>query len=120
MAFGFTSEFSIKPGRTGVGCAGRPSGLVGAAVPGPSAGSLRYRLTFPAYANYTYEVYGNPTFAGLGWAASPFSLTQTGAIDRHKFTATANGTLNLFVDAKAIKGFYLVSFRVPNANTGTP
>ena len=92
----------------------------GTAVPGPSAASPRYRLTFPAYTNYTYEVYSNPTFAGLGWAASPFSLTQTGAIDRHKFTATTNGTLSLFVDAKAIKGFYLVSFRVPGANTGTP
>jgi len=89
--------------------------IAGAVVPGP-----RYRLTFQAYANYTYEVYSNPTFAGLGWAASAFSLTQTGAIDRHKYTAAANGTLNLFVDAKAIKGFYLVSFRVPGANTGTP
>lgn len=94
--------------------------IAGAVEPGPAAGSPRYRLTFPAYANYTYEVYSNPTFAGLGWAASPFSLTQTGAIDRNKFTVTTNGTLNLFVDAKATKGFYLVSFRVPGANTGEP
>jgi protocatechuate 3,4-dioxygenase beta subunit len=89
--------------------------IAGAMIPGP-----RYRLTFPAYANYTYEVYANPTFGGLGWAALPFSLTQTGAIDRHKFTATSNGMLNLFVEAKATKGFYLVTFRVPGANTGTP
>lgn len=94
--------------------------IAGAIVPGPSAGSPRYRLAFPAYANYTYEVYNNPTFAGLGWAATPFSLTQTGAIDRHKHTTSTNGTLNLFVDAKALKGFYLVAFRVPGANTGTP
>lgn len=94
--------------------------IAGAIVPGPTAGSPRYRLTFQAYANYTYEVYSNPTFGGLGWAASAFSLTQIGSIDRHKYTATANGTLSLFMDAKAIKGFYLVSFRVPGANTGTP
>ena len=94
--------------------------IAGAIVSGPTGSTPRYRLTFPAYANYTYEVYSNPTFGGLGWAASSFSLTQTGAIDRHKHTATANGTLSLFVDAKAIKGFYLISFRVPGANTGTP
>ena len=92
----------------------------GAVVAGPSATGLRYRLSFPAYANYTYEVYGNPTLGGLGWAALPFSLTQTGAIDRDKFTTTGNGTLDLFVDARAVKGFYFVSFRVPGANTGIP
>jgi protocatechuate 3,4-dioxygenase beta subunit len=92
----------------------------GALVAGPAGGNPRYRLTVPAYANYTYEVYGNPTFADTLWGSLPFSLTQTGAIDRHKYTATAEGMLNLYVEAKSVKGFYTVSFRVPNANTGTP
>jgi protocatechuate 3,4-dioxygenase beta subunit len=94
--------------------------VAGAIVSGPAGGNPRYRLTLPAYENYTYEIYGNPTMASLSWAALPFSLTQTGTIDRHKHTATADGTLNLFVEAKALKGFYAVSFRPPNANTGTP
>ena len=94
--------------------------IAGASVAGPPGGNRRYRLTVPAYANYTYEIYGNLTFANLEWKALPFSLTQTGAIDRHKHTATTNGTLNLFVEAKSTKGYYAVSFRVPNANTGTP
>jgi protocatechuate 3,4-dioxygenase, beta subunit len=94
--------------------------VAGALVAGPVGGNPRYRLTVPAYANYTYEIYGNPTLADLEWSALPFSLTQAGAIDRHKHTATAEGTLNLYVEARSTKGFYTVSFRVPGANTGTP
>jgi hypothetical protein len=74
----------------------------------------------PAYANYTYEIYSNPTLADLGWRSLPFSLVQSGTIDRHKHTAPADGTLSFFVEAKAERGFYKVSFRVPGANTGTP
>ncbi|MBL9174524.1 MAG: hypothetical protein JNL10_13390 [Verrucomicrobiales bacterium] len=95
--------------------------LVVAGVPvETSAGASRYRIRVPAYAGYSYEVYGNPTFADLGWSALPFSLTQDGAVDRSIHTATAEGSLDLYVDAKAVKGFYQVSFRVPGANTGTP
>ena len=94
--------------------------LAGAAVPGPSGGNTRYRITLPASMGYTYEVYGNPTLANLGWRALPFGLTQAGAIDRNKHTATTNGSLSFYVERKAIKGFYFVSFRVPGANTGTP
>jgi hypothetical protein len=64
--------------------------------------------------------YGNPTIAGLAWAALPFSLTQTGSIDHNEFTVVGDGTLNLYVEEKARKGFYFVAFRVPGANTGTP
>ena len=92
----------------------------GALVSGPTGGNPRYKLTLPAYANYSYEIYGNPTMADLAWAALPFSLTQTGAMDRNIHTAPSDGALNLFVEAKSAKGFYYVSFRVPGANTGTP
>jgi len=110
---GFTPTEPIYPGS---------GSLVvgGTIVPGPAGGSPRYRLTIPAYANYTYEIYGNPTLADLKWRALPFSLTETGAIDRNKYTASAEGALNFYVEAKATKGFYTVSFRVPGANTGTP
>src|SRR5580765_6000782 len=114
-----------------------PNGSVvisGVPVAGPSS-PTRFQLSFPAYTGYTYEVYGNPTLANVGntltnwtpsyltnmsWAALPFSLSQTGTINTNKFTATSNGTLNLYLEEKAAKGFYYVSFRVPNANTGTP
>jgi protocatechuate 3,4-dioxygenase, beta subunit len=56
----------------------------------------------------------------LGWGALPFSLTQTGAIDRNIYTATAERALDIYVEAKAVKGFYFFSFRVPGANTDTP
>lgn len=92
----------------------------GAVVPGPSGGNPRFRLRFSASAGYSYEVYGNPTFGALAWGALPFSLTQTGAIDRNIYTASASGTLDLYVEAKSAKGFYYVAFRVPGANTGTP
>ncbi|MBI1841650.1 MAG: hypothetical protein HYR88_12470 [Verrucomicrobia bacterium] len=94
--------------------------LAGAVVPGPQSGTQRFRITLPAYAGYTYEIYANPTHADLGWQALPFSLSQMGAIDRNKQTASADGPLVLYVDQKATKGFYSISFRVPGANTGTP
>jgi len=108
--------------------------ISGAAVAGPS-NTTRYQISLPAYANYTYEVYGNPSLFNVGnvvtnwntpyltnmsWAAMPFALSQTGAINTNKFTATGNGTLNLYLEEKAARGFYYVSFRVPGANTGTP
>lgn len=98
-----------------------PGGFVAAGVPvaGPN-NTVRYKLTIPAYAGYCYEVYGNPTLADLEWQALPFSLTPTGSIDRHKQVATAEGSLSIYVAAKAEKGFYKVSLRVPGANTGTP
>src|SRR6185295_12113717 len=86
-----------------------PSGsfvVAGTAVAGPT-NSTRFKISIPAYANHTYEVYGNPNLfdAGSGsltnialpyrtnmsWAALPFSLSQTGAINTNRFTATADG-----------------------------
>jgi protocatechuate 3,4-dioxygenase beta subunit len=107
--------------------------IAATAVPGPS-GSTRFRISVPAYTNYTYEVYGNPALldsgsltninlpyrTNLSWAALPFALSQSGAINTNKFTAPTNGMLNLYVQEKASKGFFYVSFRVPGANTGTP
>jgi protocatechuate 3,4-dioxygenase beta subunit len=93
--------------------------ITGTTVPGPT-NSVRFQLSIPVYANYTYEVYGNPTLADLAWSALPFSLTQNGTVSTNKFTAASDGTLNLFLEQKAVKGFYYVSFRVPGANTGTP
>ena len=89
-------------------------------VPGPVGGNPRFRLRFSAYAGYSYEVYGNPTLGPLSWGALAFSLTQTGAMDRNIHAATAEGTMDLYVEAKSSKGFYYVAFRVPGANTGTP
>jgi protocatechuate 3,4-dioxygenase beta subunit len=89
-------------------------------VAGPAGGNPRYKISIPAYAGYSYEVHGNPTLGPLAWSALPFSLTQTGTIDRTIHTSTSEGALNLYVEAKAVKGFYYVSFRVPGANTGTP
>lgn len=98
-----------------------PGGLVlgGQSVAGPS-GAARYKITIPAYAKYSYEVYGNPTMGNLSWSALPFSLTQSGALDRNIYKATAEGLLDIYVEAKAVKDFYYVSFRAPGANTGTP
>jgi protocatechuate 3,4-dioxygenase beta subunit len=94
--------------------------VAGTAVAGPAGGNDRFKITIPAYAGYTYEVYGNPSMAALSWSALPFSLTQTGTIDHNEYTATSDGTLSLYLEQKAVKGFYFVSFRVPGANTGTP
>src|SRR5207237_9861269 len=98
-----------------------PSGgfVVGAgAVAGPT-NSTRFKISIPAYANYTYEVYGNPTTLGLGseltnwtapyltnmsWAALPFALSQTGTVNTNKFTAPTNGTMNLYPATKPAKG----------------
>jgi hypothetical protein len=93
--------------------------LAGEAVAGSSS-TQRYKITVPAYIGYTYEIYGNPTLANLGWQALPFSLSAAGAIDRNKHTATADGQLSFYLTQPAVKGFYYVAFRVPGANTGTP
>jgi protocatechuate 3,4-dioxygenase, beta subunit len=92
----------------------------GTAVAGPAGGNPRYSISVPAYAGYSYEIYGNPAMAGLAWGALPFSLSQAGTIDHNIYTAASDGALNLYVEAKSTKGFYYVSFRVPGANTGTP
>jgi protocatechuate 3,4-dioxygenase beta subunit len=94
--------------------------VAGVAVAGPTGGNDRFKISVPAYSGYSYEIYGNPTMAALSWAALPFSLSQTGTIDRSIHTATAEGTLDLFVEQKSTKGFYYVAFRVCGANTGTP
>ena len=110
---GFTPVEPAYPGGGGLT-------LAGGVVAGPSGGSARYKITVPAYTGYTYEIYGNPTFADLGWKALPFAMSATGTIDRHKHAATSDGSLSFYVEQKATKGFYRVSFRVPGANTGTP
>jgi len=94
--------------------------IAGASVSGPAGGNPRFKIAIPATTGYSYEVYGNPTMGALTWSALPFSLSQTGTIDRNIYTAPSSGTLNLYVERKAAKGFYYVSFRVPGANTGTP
>ncbi len=112
----FVSGFTpVEPGYPS------PGGFVAVGEPviGPD-NTVRYKLTIPVYAGYCYEIYGNPTLADLEWKALPFAITQTGAIDRHKHVTTAEGSLSIYVEAKAEKGFYKVSFRVPGANTGTP
>ena len=101
-----------------------PSGgslsVSGQSVSGPGGGNNRYKITVPGYIGYSYEVYGNPTFANLGWKALPFSLSQTGALDRSIQTVTSDGKIQLYLEQKSAKGFYYVSFRVPGANTGSP
>jgi len=89
-------------------------------VSGTPASNGRFKITVPAYAGYSYEVYGNPTFADLGWLALPFALTEGGTLDRSIHTATSEGSLDLYVSQAATRGFYSVSFRVPGANTGSP
>ncbi len=96
--------------------------LVVAGVPvasGPG-GKDGFRVTVPAYTGYSYEIYGNPTLAELGGSALPFAMTPSAAVDRTIFTATADGLIDLYVTRQAVRGFYLVSFRVPGADTGTP
>lgn len=103
-------------------------------VAGPT-NSVRFKISVPAYTNYTYEVYGNPTLANVGntitnwdassltnmsWGGLPFALTQTGAVNTNRFTASSNGTLDIYLQEKAAKGFYYISFRVPGANLGVP
>lgn len=105
-----------------------------APVAGPT-NSTRFKLSLPAYTGYTYEVYGNPTMANvgssltnwqtsyltnMGWGGLPFSLTQTGAINTNRFTAPSNGTISLYLQEKAARGYYYISFRRPGANAGVP
>lgn len=130
------ANFDFVVGMTPVEPAYPSGSFVVSATPvaGPT-NATRFKIGIPAYSNYTYEVYGNPTLGNVGntitnwstpyltnmsWAALPFSLTQTGAINTNKFTAASNGTLALYLEQKAVKGFYYVTFRVPGANTGSP
>ena len=82
----------------------------GALVAGPSGGNPRWKVTVPVYNGYTYEIYSNPTLADASWAAKPFALTQTGSADRNRYNATADGTLVIYVEEKAVKDFYKVTF----------
>jgi len=111
-----------------------PSGgsLIVAGMPVP--GTNRFRLSLPAYTNFAYEVYGNPSLMNvgsgitnwdtdslsnkLGWGALPFSLSATDSINTNRYQATSNGALNLYVQQKAVKGFYFVAFRIPGSTNG--
>ena len=55
-------------------------------VAGPT-NSTRFKISVPAYAGYTYEVYGNPTLGPLAWSALAFSLSPAGTINTNKLTA---------------------------------
>lgn len=92
-----------------------PAGVVA----GPN-GTERFRLQIPAYPDYCYEVYANPTLADLDWKALPFALEASEAFDRHQHIATEEGLLEIYVAAPPERGFYKVSYREPGANTGTP
>jgi protocatechuate 3,4-dioxygenase beta subunit len=93
--------------------------ISGVPVAGPT-NSVRFKISVPAFSGYTYELYGNPTLGVVSWAALPFSLSQQGSVNTNWFTASSNSTLNVYVDQKAAKGFYYVSYRVPGSNTGSP
>ena len=94
--------------------------VVGVPVAAASGGQQRFKITIPGYAGYSYEVYSNPTMGNLGWAALPFSMSETGKVDRNIQTVGADGAMSVFVDCPSAKGFYYVAFRLPGANTGTP
>lgn len=89
-------------------------------VPGPGGSYPRFKITFPGYTGYTYEIYGNSSLATTSWRALPYSLTQMGAIDRNRYTATANGVITIYVEERSVRDFYKVTFRVPGANPGNP
>lgn len=92
----------------------------GVPVAGPSS-TVRYKITFPAYTGYEYEVYGNPTLDDVSWRALPFSLTQAGTLDRNRQVATATASLDIYVsELAAAKCAYKVSFRPVGSNSGTP
>lgn len=82
--------------------------------------SIRKHEPLQTHPGYTYEVYGNPTFADLSWRVLPFSLSAQTAPDRNKYTATTERMVKLYLRNAAERGFYRVSFRVPGANAGTP
>ena len=92
----------------------------GVPVAGPSS-TVRYKISFPAYTGYEYEVYGNPTLDDVSWRALAFSLTQTGTLDRNRHVATSTGTLDIYVsELAAARCAYKVSFRPVGYNFGTP
>ncbi len=83
----------------------------GELVAGPTGGNPRYALTIPAFTGFIYEIYRNPTLADASWAALPFALSATGAIDRNLYTPASSGSVTLYVEKKAEKDFYKVAFR---------
>ncbi|HSI14151.1 MAG TPA: hypothetical protein VK961_19035 [Chthoniobacter sp.] len=94
--------------------------LAGTQVPAAAGGKARFKITVPAQAGYSYEVYANPSHGALGWAALPFALSAAEKLDRNIHTAKAEGGLDLFVEKESAKGYYHVAFRMPGANLGTP
>lgn len=94
--------------------------LAGIPVPAPAGGKTRFKITVPAQAGYSYEVYANPSHGSLGWSALPFALEAAAKLDRNIHTAKAEGSLELFVEKESVKGYYHVAFRMPGANLGTP
>jgi protocatechuate 3,4-dioxygenase, beta subunit len=94
--------------------------IAGAPVRTQAGSRQRFKVTVPAQKGYSYEVYANPTMGGLGWAALPFAMSESGKVDRNIHTADSESALSLYVEKPSVKGFYYVAFRVPGANTGNP
>ncbi len=90
-------------------------------VAGPS-GTVRMKVTIPAYTGYTYELYASTTLDDLDRQCIPFSMTQAGTVANHKYTATSAGSLSFYIPVRDadVRRFYTVAYRVPGANTGTP
>ena len=102
---GFTPSEPTYPGSGGFI-------YTGTLVAGPGT-TKRFKISVPAYANYPYEIYGNPTLADLEWKALPFSITQTGTIDRNKLLlcalALGTGTAQASVAYGSISNFDCVN-----------
>ena len=56
----------------------------------------------------------------LGWATLPFSMSETGKMDRNIEMVSAGGAISVVVDSPSTKECYYEIFRLPGANTGTP
>ncbi len=80
----------------------------------------RWKVSVPAYPEYAYEVYANPTHGTLGYAALPFALTPEGKLETNIIKAEKEGRLDLYVEKESVKGAYLIGWRLPGANLGTP
>lgn len=92
----------------------------GVPIAGPGS-TVRYKITVPVYTGYEYEIYGNATLDDVSWRALPFSLTQTGTLDRNRHVATSTGSLDLYVtQLAAAKSAYKVSWRPVGNNFGVP
>ena len=111
-----SAQFDFVVGRTPTEPVDGAGGFLEAGAPSPAP----LPVDHPRVPRLHLRGLRQPDAGGHGVGRAALCADPNEVIDRNRQTATEDGSLDLYVEAAAVRGFYHVAFRLPGANTGTP